>query len=521
MGYRNFANEKSQRAGQVQNNAGGYAFEIDQWKRLQRFLVLGTEGGTYYQSEMAVTEENYDSLLLCLKDDGRKAVDQIVGISQAGRAVKNSPAIFALAIASAEKFNPYAHEYALASLPLVCRTASDLFEYISYVTKFRGWGSALKRAVAEWYTSKDTDRLQYQMVKYQNRHGWSHRDVLRQAHPKTIVGKMNNMFLWATKPEDEKLDLEGLDLISAFEWVKETDSAERVVDLINDFKLPWEAIPSKWHRNADVRMALLRSMPLTALIRQLGIYTNLELLTMKSEGEALIREALHNEDILRKARVHPFVILKALQQYAQGRGDKGSLTWRPNPRILEWLEDAFYLSYGNVEPSNAKILLGIDVSGSMTSSLVAGLNNMRSSVAAAAQALVLVNVEPYVDTIAYDTSAYAVQYNKRFSIGDSVLNVGGGGTNCSIPVLWATQNKQHYDVVINITDNETWYDNNNPSWAMKEYRDHVNPEAKQVIVAMTATGLSIGSPEDRRNLDIVGLDANVPQLITEFIKGNV
>jgi hypothetical protein len=47
----------------------------------------------------------------------------------------------------------------------------------------RGWGPALRKAIAHWYTAKTPiDRLGYQLVKYQQRGGWSHRDLFRLAH---------------------------------------------------------------------------------------------------------------------------------------------------------------------------------------------------------------------------------------------------------------------------------------------------------------------------------------------------
>ena len=32
-------------SGQVPNSAGGYAFPVDDWVRLERFLILGSEAG--------------------------------------------------------------------------------------------------------------------------------------------------------------------------------------------------------------------------------------------------------------------------------------------------------------------------------------------------------------------------------------------------------------------------------------------------------------------------------------------
>ena len=36
---------------QVANSAGGYSWQVDDWTRLDRFLILGAEGGTYYIGE--------------------------------------------------------------------------------------------------------------------------------------------------------------------------------------------------------------------------------------------------------------------------------------------------------------------------------------------------------------------------------------------------------------------------------------------------------------------------------------
>ena len=43
------------RSDQTRNSAGGYVWEVDDWTRLERFLILGSEGGTYYVQERALT----------------------------------------------------------------------------------------------------------------------------------------------------------------------------------------------------------------------------------------------------------------------------------------------------------------------------------------------------------------------------------------------------------------------------------------------------------------------------------
>ena len=91
--------------------------------------------------------------------------------------------------------------------------------------------------------------------------------------------------------------------------------------------------------------ALLKKMPITAMIRNLGKMTSIGLLEENNEQVLLVCEKLHDEAQLKKARIHPFNVLLALKTYESGRGDKGSLSWKVNTRIKKALEDAFYLSF--------------------------------------------------------------------------------------------------------------------------------------------------------------------------------
>src|SRR5919199_4409390 len=86
--------------GQIANSAGGFAWASDDWARLRRFLILGSEGGSYYAGEWKLTRENAEAVERCLAVDGARTVAEVVAVSDAGRAPKNDPAIFALAIAA-------------------------------------------------------------------------------------------------------------------------------------------------------------------------------------------------------------------------------------------------------------------------------------------------------------------------------------------------------------------------------------------------------------------------------------
>ena len=190
------ATPQSQPAGgaTVMNAAGGHTFGVDDLNRVRRFLVLGSEG-TYYTKAPELTRENAEAVIRLAQSDPVTLVDAIVEISVAGRAPKQNPAIFALAIA-ASAADEAGRAYALAALPKVCRTGTTLYQFNGYVEQFRGRGPALNRAVRNWYLDKPIDKLAYQALKYRQRDGWSHRDLLRLVKPKTTDPARDALFSW-------------------------------------------------------------------------------------------------------------------------------------------------------------------------------------------------------------------------------------------------------------------------------------------------------------------------------------
>ena len=130
--------------------------------------MLGSEGGSYYASEWTLTRENAKAVEQCVREDGPRAVAEIVRVSTEGRAPKNDPALYALALAAGVGDNA-TRQAALAALPQVARTGTHLFQFARFVEGFRGWGRSLRRAVGRWYADKPVDALAYQAVKYRQR----------------------------------------------------------------------------------------------------------------------------------------------------------------------------------------------------------------------------------------------------------------------------------------------------------------------------------------------------------------
>jgi len=507
-------------SGQVANSEGGYAWRLDPWQQLDRFLILGTEGGTCYVDERKLTIQNATSVLACIAEDGERVVRRVVEISDAGRAAKNDPAIFVPAIfvlalcTTAE--NESARQAAFAALPRVCRTGTHLFQFASEVDALRGWGRGLRSAIGRWYGGDDVNHLTYQAIKYRRRGGWSHRDLLRLAHPKPASDAHRVLYKWIV---DDELVGENV-RIAAVEALKRAEDVESVAALIREHDLPREAIPTEWLTRPEVWEALFERMPVTAMLRNLGNLSKVGLLTPGSEATRRAIEALTNGERIRKARLHPIAVLIAGTQYGQGHGLLGSGKWKPVPRLVAALDAAFTIAFHNVEPTGKRFLLGVDVSGSMTCGLVAG-TTLTPHVAATAMAMVTMRTEEAVTPMAFSHRFRKLRLTPNMSLEEAMKHTQDaafGGTDCALPMSWALKEKLPIDTFVVYTDNQTWFGDIHPAQALAAYRDKMGIDAKLAVVGMTADEFTIADPSDQGMMDFVGFDAALPQALAEFAR---
>src|SRR5947207_10264050 len=270
--------------GQVANSAGGHAWAVDVWTRLRRFLILGSEGGSYYATEWKLTRENAQAVEEAVLEDGKRAVAEIARVSTEGRAPKNDPALYALALA-AGMGDEATRRSALEALPQVARTGTHLFQFASFVEGFRGWGRSLRRAVGRWYAAQSPDALAYQAVKYRRREGVTHRDLLRLAHPARRVGAGNpaldvsdehaRLFEWIVRGGET----DGLPrLVEGFARAQEATTSRGTAVLVREFRLPRETLKPEHLTSPEVWEALLEDLPMTALVRNLATMTRVGVL---------------------------------------------------------------------------------------------------------------------------------------------------------------------------------------------------------------------------------------------------
>lgn len=549
------------RTDEVKNSAGGFVFAVDKWTRLNRWLILGSEGGSYYASESKLTFENLDAVMSCIAEDGPRTVSIIVDISQSGRAPKNDQALFALAMCSAtadEKTRSAAFE----ALPQVARIGTHLFQFITYMEQFRKWGKGIRRAIGNWYVNQDPDKLALQLVKYRSRAvegsmPWSHRDVLRKVHidakghAETNNPQTRGLLAWAAgkKVEGRAImtaeDHEVFRVIEGFEKVQQAKTPSEVADLVTTYRLPREAIPTELLNSSEVYAALLPHMPIGALVRNLATMTRIGLLTNMSDAVKIVEEKLSNQEAISKSRIHPIAVLAALKTYSSGRSIRGSGVWTPAPRITDALDGAFYLSFDNVPATGKSRCIALDVSGSMFGNPVNGVPGLDAATAAAAMAMVSVHTGDPYEVVAFTTDrSYGwghrgaappqiipglsgMALSKRQRLDDIMSKIENdyaphmGGTDCSLPVVWATKAHRSFDVFEIYTDSETWAGDIKPSQALAIYRAKVHPGAKMIVIGMCSNGFSIADPTDPGMLDVVGFDTSSPSIMSAFINGEL
>jgi 60 kDa SS-A/Ro ribonucleoprotein len=511
----------------VKSHEGGDVFQVDDFVRMRRFLILGTEGGTLYAGERELTIENVDSVRRCLDLDPVKAINMIVEVSDEGLAPSNDPAILALAIASAHP-EERVRRMALAHLSSVCRTGTHLMHFMAYTKKLRKSSRMLRTAVGKWFNDMPAEKLAYQAVKYKSRDGWSLADILRLARPTPPTKEHAAIYKYIV---DGEVGDHAPDIIKGAEFIKGPDFNGSAVEIVRGYRLPREAVPTELLYDADVWAALLDSMPLMAMIRNLGKMTSIGLISQGSDAARLVRDRLGDQDYLRKSRVHPIAILAALKTYQSGKGFKGSLSWNPVKTVVTDLDEAFYAAFGNVTPAGKRILIGLDVSSSMVYAKVNGMPYMTAREAATAMALVTAATEPHVDIMAYSDVLVPVNITPSMRL-DEVMRITDaidfGGTDCRLPIFYAGSNDKEYDAFISYTDSETrqGYSVVANGRKLNSYRDVLNSyrkmyvkNARSIVVGVSANEFSLNDPLDRYGLDVVGFDTSAPAVISDFIAG--
>ena len=319
---------------QVPNNAGGFVWQISDKEQVIRYLIIGSEGGNYYQTPQQVSSTCASCVLRMTRtpDNFKWLINTIRQVSMEGRAAKQESTLLALATAIVFARTPADKTEALNAVKDCVRILTHMYMLIGYIKIFSkaghptlaaptatttatataapsskvitvgsGIGRGIRRIFGDYFYSRTGIEIANLMTKYQNREGWTIKDVLTLIHidPKKMkddggrlaiehVFKTKEEFapILATAPPTAEPTKTLLSAIKEIHTIAErplqpsaAQELDRIVHLINTVGLCREQLPSQLFKQRKVWEALLtnkgangkgKGMPLTALIRNLG-----------------------------------------------------------------------------------------------------------------------------------------------------------------------------------------------------------------------------------------------------------
>ncbi|WDS51911.1 Ro-like RNA binding protein [Streptomyces phage Pepperwood] len=529
------------KAGQVKNNAGGFVFQVSDQARLERFLILGVDGGTYYVKETEHARSNVQFLNEMIERDEASVLNTIVDVSVNGRAYKQSPALFALASVIANGKDKQAVK---AVFNRVVRTGTHLYELLNYLTSMNvGWGRSKREIVASWF-DRDADKLAYQAVKYRSRkfgeQTWTLRDVMRLSHPRDVNTSVADFVLG--KPHDATDDLR---VIEGFKKMQRAQSVEDVHSVLREYEmLSWETIPTQFLKDVSVWKRIFANGQLRgqALVRNITRLARIGAFQDMRFAAAYAGQ-LTNQEMIVQTRLHPINFLNASVVYNEGQMKTVRDRWgfEREERVKDWttesviadaLNEGFHKAFKAVEPAGKRTMLALDVSGSM-SAKANGLDLSCAQVSAA-MSMAIARTEPAHIIRGFTSNGYGwsgrnsdltdLGISAKTDLATAMRNVqrhNWGGTDCSLPMRWALDRGVEVDTFVIITDNDTWAGEIHPFQALKEYRKKTGIPARLAVLGVQATEFTIADPSDAGMMDFVGFDSNAPRVLADFSAGRI
>ena len=466
---------------------------VENWALLDRFLVLGSEENIYRVGEQELSVDSAPAVRACLMTDGERVVRTVLDGSA------RDPALFVLALAASPKFaDRKTNAAALEALPHVARTGAQLRKFAAFCASLRGWGRSLRSAIASWYLNKPAAELARQILEPEHQQGWSHRDLLRLAHPRPASPAHNALFQWVVDGKPGHLStaemLDGqLRPIHAFELAKKARTEEQIVHLIEDYRMTADMVPSRWKTSPRVWETLLGGMSYLELLRNLGRLTAVGLVRPQSATTALVVARLLDRRRVANSKLHPITLLDAFRTYREG--GVGAESWSPVASVVEALNSTFYLAFDNVRPPGKRIYLAVDGSCSMGLSECVGMPSLSAAMASLALSMIYAKTEP------------------RFAAG----TFHGAPGIVPRAIDDALDRSLKVDAFVVLTDRDHTAGAAQGS-ALERYRQAAGIASKLIFIAMAADRCNMTDPKDALQMSVAGFDASVPEIVDEFIR---
>ncbi len=489
------------------NEAGGRAYAFSAKHALAQFASTGCLNGTFYATE----HEQLDKVLALCGQVEPEFVARTALYAREQGAMKDMPALLCASLSVtgpgllAEVFDR------VIDSPKMLRNFVQIMR--SGVVGRKSLGTLPKRLVQQWLEGRSDAQLFIGSIGADP----SLTDVIKMVHPKPATASRKALYGYLLGREHDASALP--ELVQQYEQFKRNT---------NPGKVP----------APDVPFQMLTSLPLTnndwEQIARNGSWqmTRMNLNTFQRHGVFdreemihLVANRLRNPRSIEQAKAFPYQLMAAFLNASEDV---------PEP-IRAALQDAMEIAINNVPHVNGKVYVFPDVSGSMHSPVTGnrggGTSKMRCVDVAALVAAAILRRNPSAEVIPFESGIVKCRLNPRDSVMTNakiLSSLPAGGTNCSAPLVHLNAIKAKGDLVVYVSDNESWLDS--PSYGryngapatetMKQWSQFQqrNPQAKMVCIDLQPYDTTQAA-EREDIINVAGFSDRVFSLIAEVAEG--
>lgn len=487
------------------NEAGGTAYKLSPKAALAQYAATGCFSNTFY----ADAGEQLDTVLELTKELDAEFVAKTAIYAREKGFMKDMSTLLIAVLSTKDK------TLFEQTFPRVIDNGKMLRNFVQIMRSGavgrKSLGSLPKRMVREWFETRRAEQIFKQSVGQSP----SFADVLKMVHPKPKDAEKEALYGWfiGRDVDADKLP----EIVKAFEKFKNGDFSTEVPNVPFQMLTALPISTKEWTQIALNAKWQMTRMNLNTFQRH-GVFQDEEMVKV-------IAERMRDADAIKRAKVFPYQLLIAFATASNNA---------EIPReITEALQDAMEITTENVPQFEGKVFVFPDVSGSMSSPVTGYRKGATSAVrcidVASLVASAILRKNPTAEVLPFENSVVKSALNPRDSVmtnAQKLAKIGGGGTNCSAPLAQLNRAKSKGDLVIYVSDNESWMDTNR-SWnsgteTMKQWNEFKSRNANAKLVCIDIQPNAHTQAKERADiLNIGGFSDQVFNLISEFAEGNL
>ncbi len=480
----------------VSNEAGGRAFELSDKQQLALYAATGCLSQTFYAS----AGEQLEAVSRLCTRVAPEFIAKVAIYARERGSMKDMPALLCAWLAAQHP------EFLPQTFDRVIDNARLLRNFVQILRSGelgrRSLGTRPRRLVRQWLQARSDQALVAASVGRSP----SLTDIIRMVHPKPKTPSRSALYAYLCGREYAAADLpESLRNFEAFKLGDRDQVPDVPFQMLTALDLTtehWQAIASRapWQTTR---------MNLNTFLRH-DVFSKRELV-------ATVANRLRDRKAIARARVFPYQLMAAF---------KNTSAQLPH-EIREALQDAMEIATANVPAIEGKVYVCVDISGSMHTAITGhrkgATSKLRCVDVAALFAASILRRNRSAEVIPFAETVRELVLNPRDTVLTNATKLASlpcGGTDCSAPLRQLVSTRATGDMVILISDNESWI---NPGdrrttatlAAWQKFKAH-NPQARMVCLDLQPYG-TVQAPPQQDILHVGGFSDNVFRVVHTFL----